>query len=454
MNPIRNPFTRSFLFAACLLLNQQMFGQTQDSTVRLSAKEAIDFALEHHKDVKNATLDARISSAQVNEIIGIGLPQVNGSFDVKDFFEIPTNLVPGEFFGAEPGTFIPVKFGTQWQANAGLTASQLLFDPSYLIGVKATKTIRELADKNVTRTRIETAANVYKAYYALLLMRERKKVIDANVARIFKLKKDTKALYNNGFVEKIDLDRINLAYNNMISEMERVENIEKMTENLLKYQMGMSVTQPIELTDSLDVNKVKNLSIENQRADITKRIEYNILRTQVRLQEYNIQRYKVGYFPSLVAFANVSSTAQRNAFNIFDPTRRWYPTGIIGATLNIPIFDGLQKQAKIRQNEYGLEKIRNELTNFENAATMQIENSKLSMEDAIRSLDLQEQNLNLARDVVRTSKLKYDQGVGSNLEVLDAETSLREAQTNYYNAIYDAIIAKIDYEVAMGNINY
>jgi len=216
-----------------------------------------------------------------------------------------------------------------------------------------------------------------------LLMRERKKVIDANVARIFKLKKDTKALYNNGFVEKIDLDRINLAYNNMISEMERVENIEKMTENLLKYQMGMSVTQPIELTDSLDVNKVKNLSIENQRADITKRIEYNILRTQVRLQEYNIQRYKVGYFPSLVAFANVSSTAQRNAFNIFDPTRRWYPTGIIGATLNIPIFDGLQKQAKIRQNEYGLEKIRNELTNFENAATMQIENSKLSMEDEV-----------------------------------------------------------------------
>jgi outer membrane protein TolC len=90
MNPIRNPFTRSFLFAVCLLLNQQMFGQTQDSTVRLSAKEAIDFALEHHKDVKNATLDARISSAQVNEIIGIGLPQVNGSFDVKDFFEIPS----------------------------------------------------------------------------------------------------------------------------------------------------------------------------------------------------------------------------------------------------------------------------------------------------------------------------------------------------------------------------
>lgn len=444
------------LLLCCLALGFAILTKAlpADSLQRFSVKEAVEYALEHQKDVKNATLDAKISDAQVKEIVGIGMPQLNGSVDLKDFFELPTSLIPGQFFGEPAGTFIPIKFGTQWQSTAGITATQLLFDPTYLIGLKATRTLRDLSQKNVTRTRIEAASNVLKAYYALLVVRERKKVIEANVTRIAKLKQDTKALYDNGFVEKIDLDRINLAYNNMVSEQTRFNHIEEMTENVLKFQMGMDVNLSIALTDSLDISKVKSLTVETGNPDVTKRIEYNILQTQYRLQELNIKRYQVGYFPSLVAFANVSSTAQRDAFNLLDPSRRWYPTGILGATLSIPIFDGLQKQAKIAQNKHSLQKIQFELDNFKNAASMQIDNSRLTLDDAIRSLDIQDQNLTLARDVVRTSKLKYDQGVGSNLEVLDAETSLKEAQSNYYNAAYDAIIAKIDFEVASGNLSY
>jgi outer membrane protein TolC len=427
---------------------------TADSSFRFSAKEAIDYAFEHQKNVLNANMDARISEAQVREITGIGLPQVNGSVDLKDFFELPTNLIPGEFFGEPAGTFIPVRFGTQWQATAGLTASQLLFDPTYLIGLKATKTLRELSNKNLTRTRIETAANVTKAYYALLMVRERRSVVDANITRISKLKQDTKALYENGFVEKVDLDRINLAYNNMMSEKEKFDHLEVMTENLLKYQMGMPLGSSLTLTDSLDYSKVKSTVVNTSGTDATKRIEYNILQTQYRLEEFNMQRYKSGYLPNLVAYANVSTTAQRNAFDLLDPDKRWYPTGIVGASLNIPIFDGLQKQAKIRQCRYNLEKVRNEIENFRNAATLQQQNSRLALQDALRTLDLQEQNLRLAEDVVRISKLKYDQGVGSNLEVLDAETSLKEAQSNYYSSAYDAIVSKIDLDVAAGDFNY
>lgn len=425
-----------------------------DTTYRFSASQAIEYALEHQKNVLNAEADEGIARAQVREITGIGLPQINGSVDIKDFFELPTSLIPGEFFGGEPGSFIPVQFGTQWQATAGFTASQLLFDPTYLIGLKATKTLRELSNKNVTRTRIETASGVTKAYYALLLVRERKSVIDANVTRIGKLKQDTKALFENGFVEKLDVDRINLAYNNMMSEKEKFDHWERMSENLLKFQMGMPLEKNLTLTDSLDFAKVKNAGPSEGANDVTRRIEYNLLQTQYRLEELNMQRYKVGYFPSLVAYANVSSTAQRNAFNLLDPDRRWYPTGIVGATLSVPIFDGLQKQSKIRQSRYNLDKIRNEIDNFRNAASLQVQNSRLALDDAIRSLSLQEQNLSLAEDVVRISKLKYDQGVGSNLEVLDAETSLKEAQSNYYGAVYDAIVSRIDYDVAAGNFNY
>lgn len=151
-----------------------LFAQTRDSVYRMTVKQAIAFALENQTSVKNAKLDAEISKAQVKEILGIGLPQLNSSFDVKDYEELPTSLIPGEFFGGDPGTFIPLKFGTKWNATASVSASQLIFDPTYLVGVKATKTLRELSNKNLNRTELETAVTVSKAYYNLMLMTERK----------------------------------------------------------------------------------------------------------------------------------------------------------------------------------------------------------------------------------------------------------------------------------------
>ncbi|HRS38416.1 MAG TPA: TolC family protein, partial [Bacteroidia bacterium] len=191
-----------------LLLAFGLRAATPDSSSAFSVSQAIEYALTHQKDVLNAQLDASIAKQQVNETIGIGLPQINGKFDVQDFVKIPTSVIPGEFFGEPAGTYIPVQFGTQWQANAGISASQLLFEPSYIIGVQASRTISELSQKNVKRSRIETAVAVYKAYYNHLLMLERKKVIDANVERVRTLRDNTKALYDNGFVEKTDADRI------------------------------------------------------------------------------------------------------------------------------------------------------------------------------------------------------------------------------------------------------
>lgn len=444
--------------------------QSQDSLYRFSLKQAIDFALQNQKDVLNAQLDAEISEAQVKEIVGIGLPQLNGSIDVKDFEKIPTQFLP-DFISPsvynilfdenvlprkdlnQSGVF-PVQFGTRWNATAGLTASQLLFDPTYLLGVKATKTIRELSLKNVKRTRIETAVNVTKAYYNVLLLQERKKVIASNVERIQKLKEDTKALYDNGFVEKLDLDRVTVLYNNITTENTKFDRLLTLSSQVLLYQLGANTASRVELTDSLNAGEIKNTTIPLEKTDITKRVEYSILKTQEKLQTYNVKRYQVGYYPNLVAYGNLSTTAQRNKFDFTDPDQKWYPTGIIGATLNVPIFDGFQKSAKIKQQKLALRKIKNELVNFEQAIGIDITSNRNALIDALNSLDAQDQNLTLANDIYKVSKIKYDQGVGSNLEVLDAETSLKEAQANYFNALYDATIARINLDKALGNLNY
>lgn len=442
----------SSIFLILVSINAR--GQSADSTMRLSIKEAIDYAMNNQKDVQNAAIDADISRYKVKETIGIGLPQLNGSFDVKDYEQIPTSLIPAQFFGGKEGEYAAVQFGTRWNATGGLSASQLIFDPSYLIGVAASKTYRELTEKNLNRTKIETAVTVTKAYYTLLLVRERKKIIDANVLRLLKLYNDTKAMFENGFIEKIDLDRVHVALNNVTSEQEKIERFIELSERTLKFQMGLSDKIHVVITDSLDANAIKHLNIPIESSEPTRRIEYSILQTQQQLQEYNLKRYKAQYLPSLVAYGVLNASAQRTSFTVFDPSYRWYSTGIIGATLSINFFDGFQKNYRIKQETLALQKIKNEVTNFENGVNLEVAASRAGLLDALSTLNTQDENLSLATSVVSTTKLKYDQGVGSNLEVLDAETSLKEAQANYFNALYDAIIAKINLDKSLGNFNY
>jgi outer membrane protein TolC len=445
---------KTILFLMILVSASGLMAQNRDSVYQFTVKQAIAYALENQKDVQNAKLDAEISNAQVKEVLGIGLPQLNSSFDIKDYEEIPTTLLPGEFFGQDEGTFIPVKFGIRWNATGSISASQLLFDPTYLLGVKATKTLRELANKNVNRTELETAVTVSKAYFNLILLIERKKSVNANLSRIEKLHSDTKVLYTNGFVEKLDLDRVTVIFNNVKTEVEKFDRLVNLSNNVLKYQMGMPQSFVLEPIETINSDELKNLTVPLEKYDISERIEYSILDTQKKLQEYNVKRYRAGYYPSLVAYGSLSASAQREKFDIFDSDKGWYATGLIGATLNLPLFDGFQKHNKIKQEKLALRKLGNEIDRFEEAVSLEIKNNRDALINSINSLNIQEQNLDLASSIYATSKIKYEQGVGSNLEVLDAETSLKDSQANYFNALYDVMISKIDLEKSMGKFNY
>lgn len=447
-------FMKKIIFAACLFSSTTFFAgaQSTGNSSSLTLQQAIDYAIQHQSAYLTAVLDEQISVAHVKEIVGIGLPQVSGSFDVKDFVEIPTSFIPAEFFGGESGKFIPVKFGTRYQAAAGISASQLVFDPTYLIGIKATKGLRELASKTTQRTKIETTVSVSKAYYNVLVSRERMQLLDANVIRVKKLNDDTKALYDNGFIEKIDLDRITLAYNNIVTERENVARLLVLGEYLLKYQIGMDIYSSVTLADSLNDEQVRTITVSAEKPDVTKRIEYSLMQTNKDLQGLNLKRYKAGYIPSLFAYGTVSANASRSKFDIFDTSKRWYPIGIIGGTLQWNLFDGLQRERKIKQANLEVKKAELGLQNTANALAMEAESGRTNLQNALASLNSQKKNLELATDVVRVSKLKYDQGVGSNLEVINAETSLKEAMTNYYSAMYDALVAKVDLDKAMGTI--
>lgn len=418
-----------------------------------SLQQAIDYAMQNQKDIKNALIDEQIAKQKVNEITGLGLPQISSSFDVKDFLEIPTSLIPAEFFGGPPGSFAAVKFGTKYQATAGLEGSQLLFSGEYFLGLKASKVYQELTTKSTQRTKIETSAMVTKAYYTVLINQERTLLMDANIARVKKLVEDTKAFLENGLVEKIDFDRLTVTYNNLLTEQEKVNRLLSLGTYLLKYQIGLDINTAIVLTDKLADVKFDVSSIQaSDKFDYAKRIEFGLFETQLKLAQLELKKNRLSYLPTAFAYGSMSGSAQREKFDIFDHDKSWYPTALVGAKITLPILTGLQRNARYQQAKLKMMQSQNNLAFIQQSIDLELVSSLTNLQNASISLDVQKKNITLAEDVARVTKIKYEQGVGSNLEVVTAETALKEAQTNYYNALFDALVAKIDFDKANGSI--
>lgn len=418
-----------------------------------SLQQAIDFAVKNQTHMINAGYDEQIAKQKVKETVGIGLPQISGSFDVKDFLEIPTSVIPAQAFNpfASPDEYMAVQFGTPYNATAGVDASQLVFSSEYLIGLQATKTYLELTRKATQRTRIELTVTVTKAYYSVLLNEERMKLLDANVARLKKLSEDTQTLNSNGFVEKIDLDRVTVAYNNLLVEREKISRLMELGIRLLKFQMGMDQMATVALTDKLtDVKFMPDASAE--KIDYGKRVEYSLMQTQKDLSQLQLKRFKMGYLPNLVIYGSATANAYRSKFDIFNTSKGWYPMVVIGGRLGVTLFDGLQNQHRIQQSKMEILKAENNMKMIRESIDLEISGAKTSLLNASVAVETQKKNIALAESIYKASKLKYEQGVGSNLEVMSAETGLKEAQTNYFSALYDALIAKVDYDKANGNI--
>ena len=427
--------------------------KAQQNPAEFTLQGAIDYAMKHNANYLNTEADAKYNKYKRNEVLGQGLPQINSSFDVKDNAILPTSLLPGIILGPlYAGQFIPVKFGVQYNATAGVSASQLIFNSNYIVGLQASKELMNLSQKNILRSKIETAQNVSKAYYGVLVNRERIKILDLNIARIKTLKDNTSALNQNGFVEKIDVDRLEVGYNNLMTDKEKTLRLVELSETVLKFQMGYDFSQPITLTDNLDktgAEDVQNLVL-NDKPDLSKRPEFLVMQSQQKLNELDLKRYRLNYLPTIGAYGSYSQMFQKNSLDF--STKSWYPFAIVGATINIGIFDGLQTNWRIQEAKITLLKTQNSFNQLKQALDMEAQNAAVAYKNALASLQTQKRNIDLAQNIFDVVKKKYEQGIGSSLEVNTAENDLQQAQTNYYNVLYDLIVAKIDYQKATGTL--
>ena len=436
------------LLSYSLLVLKSLAQETNDKTFTL--QQSIEYAYKNSPNYLNAENDVLMAKYKRKEVLGMAMPQINASVDMKNFLEIPASVVPGQFFGGPEGSFAAVRFGTTFQTQAGLSASLLVFSADYLIALKATKEYISLMNINVTRNKTELVSQVSKAYYGVLVNKERIKLLDANLTKLGKLLSDTKAFNAQGFVEQIDVDRLEVAFNNLTTEKQKFERLITLSEYMLKFQMGYVGKENLTLTDSLSVSE--NTEINASTIDISKRSEYQLLEGQQRVNTINVKRLKFGYMPTLVAYGSLGANGFGNDLKYVGYINKYFQTRLIGATLSLNVFDGFQRHYKIQQAKLDFKKGENNLKNLQLAIELEGASAVVNYNNAISSLQVQKRNLDLAKNIYTVSQKKYEQGVGSNLEVINAQTSLKESETNYFNAVYDLMVYKVDYLKATGTL--
>ncbi len=441
----------TFILSLAMIIVTNTKAQESNSA-NYSLQQSIDYAIKNSPNYLNSELDLKNAEYRRKEITGLGLPQVSGSIDLKDYLDLPTSLLPGQFFGAPAGTYVPVKFGTKFNSTAGISASQLIFSSDYIFGLKASTEFINLSKISVTRSKADLVSQVSKAYYTVIINRDRIKLLEANVVRLKKILDDTKAFNKQGFAELIDVERLEVQYNNIITEKDKTVRLIGLSETVLKFQMGYKLSDPITLSDSLNINTDTFEELSSSKIDITKRPDYQLLKAQQSLLDIDVQRLKWGYMPTLAAYGAYQYNAQRAKFDFLDTEQQWFKIALIGATLNLTIFDGFQRHNKIQQAKISSLKNLNTIKTIEQAGELEATVASISYNNAYSSVLVQKKNMILGQHVYDVAQKKYQGGVGTTLEIVNAETSLKEAQTNYYNAVYDMLIAKIDYQKAIGTL--
>jgi outer membrane protein len=436
---------------------------------KLNVQDCVEYAIKNQPKMKSALLDEQITLEQNKEVIGIARPQVKATGQFQYLFVIPKQRADaGAFDFSSSLSFFKIdtpayqayqqqpkqkyselKFGLPLNVSAGIQASQILFDAGVLVAIQARKSLEDLSKLNTKRTEEEIKVSVSKAYYNCVIAEKRMKLLDENIELLASLENMTSKLFQEGFAERIDADRLTVQKNNLITEKQKIQNLIDLSYAMLKFQMGMPLDNGISLVDDLSIDEVKNGLELDRVVNYNNRVEMNLLQMVKKLNSYDLKRYEKGYLPTVAAVVSGSYATQTIAFKeLF--TLPYFPTGAFVLSASMPLYDGGTRKAKAQQARLNILKNENDMDAFKQVVDLESNNARTQLKNSLLSLDNQETNIQLASKVYTIAQKKYKEGVGTNIEILQAEAALKEAQTNYFNSLYEAIVAKIDFQKSLG----
>ena len=460
------------LFFLPVLVMAQLPDTAKSTKHEFSIQQAVEYAKKNNVNIKNALVDVLLQEEQNREITSNAYPHINANINSAYNPNVATQVVPNFISpatyqvlidqGVKDGNgnpivmpfdfgFIAAQFGSKFSTTAGISLSQILFDGQVFIGLKARGASIQFRKKNMEVTEELIKANIYKVYYQLLVSKIQVELLDTNITLLEKLLRDTRLIYENGFAEKLDVDKVNVQLTNLQTERTKVLSIIANGYYGLKLLMGMPIKEELVLTDKLTDEQVKEGALVNDNYAYEDRKEHQFAQISKTLLEYNVRRYKLSKLPTVSLGASYAQNAQRNQWN-FIKKGDWFTISSVNLNVNIPIFNGGYTKSKIQQAKLEVQKIDNQLEALKISIDMEAAIAKNNFRSAIATMDFQKKNMELAEKVYQQTKKKYEMGTGSQMEINTAQTDMKAAQTNYISALYDAIIAKVDFMKATGKL--
>lgn len=465
------------VFAVFLLLQGAgLTGMAQDSTKAVkhefSVQQAVAYALKNNVQVKNALVDVQLQEQVNREVTSNAYPHINMNIGTTYNPAVATQVLPNFISPATyqvlidegvkngngnaiqmPNDFglIAARFGTKFSASAGVSLTQLLFDGQVFVGLMARDATMRFSKKNVEVTEEMIKANIHKIYYQLVVSKTQVELLDANIGLLEKLLHDTKLIYENGFAEKLDVDKVSVQLTNLQTEKGKVLNTISNGYYGLKVLMGMPVKDELVLTDKLTDEQIRENILEAADHSYDNRKEYQYAQIGRELNTYNIRRYNLSRIPTVALTANYAKNAQRNKWNFFG-RGDWFNISTINLNIAVPIFNGYFTRSKIQQARLDLKKTENQIEALKLSIDNEVAVAKNNFASAIATMDFQKKNMELAEKVYQQTKKKYEMGTGSQMEINTAQTDMKAAQTHYISALYDAIVARVDYLKATGKL--
>lgn len=421
----------------------------QSSTHTFSLAEAQQYAIEHSYMSLNADKDVLLSEKVVNETISTGLPQINATGSYQRYVQTPVQLIPAEFTGGNEGEFVEVFFGTEQQMTAGLRADQLIFNGSYFVGLQAAKTYLQLSKNDQKKTDIEVKNMVTIAYGNVLVAMKNAEILNGNVKNLEQSVFEADELFKNGFTEEQDKDQLTLTLANVRNSYEQAVRSVEVVKNQLKFILGIDIASTLTLTDDLKTVTTSSSSNEylNKDFNASNHIDYQIVSTQEKATELLLKQEKSTVLPSLSAFYSAQTASFSNEFDFLD-NKQFFPSQLVGLNLNIPLFSGLGRSSRIQQAKLNLEKVNIAKRQVEQQLQINAHNSKSAYTFALSQYNTTESNLELAERIYKKTKIKYEEGISSSLELTQANNQLLETQGKHIKAAFELIQAKSNLDKA------
>ncbi len=441
--------TLLLIFATLLALGIN----AQDEGGSFSLEQAQQFAMKNSYVLKNTQLDITKAQKKVWETITMGLPQVTGSANYTKFLNLPISLLPGEFFGEPAGTYIPVKFGQDYNSDYGINVSQLIFDGSYIVGIGSSKLYLNMAKQANEKTEIDIRDAVAHAYYMVLIGLENKKVMQENLANTQKLLEETEAYYTNGFREEQDVDQMKLMVKNAENEILKANREINISKVVLKFAMGYNLETEIVLNDSLEKFVTPLLTNHNSFSfDYANHIDYRLSESNYMASQKLLDLEKSNSLPKLSGFYSWSKTAYGNEANLFKSSQAWYKSSLMGLQLTVPIFSSGQRTSKVRQAKIELEKAANDQT----LATQSLQKDYLTavanLESAQEKFDNDKENRQLSQKILNKAKIKFKNGITSSTELSQIETQYIQTHGAYIGSTLQLLQADLALKKALGKL--